>query len=107
MVFFTLIPILLLQIVAYPRIHSDLIAANPFMSKSANITKKDEDYYDTVQYLERIVDAKTKQLNKKPERAKKQLEVKKNQLQRNIKELEKNLEAAKEEITTLKNQQKR
>lgn len=87
LVFFTLTPILLLQIVAYPRIHSDLediimdnlevighkqaelvstwmrermkdvlvIAANPFMSKSANITKKDEDYYDTVQYLERIV----------------------------------------------------
>src|SRR3972149_3039697 len=87
LVFFTLLPIILLKIVAYPRIQSDLedvimdnlevighkqaelvstwmrermkdvlvIAANPFMSKSANITKKDEDYYDTVQYLERIV----------------------------------------------------
>lgn len=87
LIFFTLMPILLLKIVAYPRIHSDLedvimdnlevighkqaelvstwmrermkdvivIAANPFMSESANITKGDEDYYDTVQYLERIV----------------------------------------------------
>ena len=32
-----------------------VIAANPFMSKSANITKKDENYHDTVQYLERVV----------------------------------------------------
>lgn len=72
LIFFTLMPILLLKIVAYPRIHSDLedvimdnlevighkqaelvstwmrermkdvlvIAANPFMSKSANITKR-------------------------------------------------------------------
>lgn len=52
-------------------------------------------------------DAKTKQLNKELEHAKKQLEVEKDQLQRNIKELEKKLEAAKKEITTLKNQQKR
>jgi PAS domain S-box-containing protein len=87
LIFFTLMPILLLKIVAYPRIQRDLeniimdnlevighkqaelvstwmrermkdvlvIAANPFMSKSANITKKDEGYYDTVQYLEKIV----------------------------------------------------
>lgn len=52
-------------------------------------------------------DAKTKQLNKELEHAKKQLEVEKDQLQRNIKELEKKLEAAKKEITTPKNQQKR
>lgn len=52
-------------------------------------------------------DAKTKQLNKELEHAKKQLEVEKDQLQRNIKELEKNLEAAKKEITIPKNQQKR
>ncbi|MGR3301715.1 MAG: cache domain-containing protein [Candidatus Scalindua sp.] len=87
LIFFTLMPILLLKIVAYPRIHSDLedvimdnlevighkqaelvstwmrermkdvivTAANPFMSKSASITKGDEDYNDTVRYLERIV----------------------------------------------------
>ena len=86
LVVFTLLPILLLKIVAYPRIHSDLenvimdnlevighkqaelvstwmrermkdvivIAANPFMSKSANITKEDENYNDTVQYLEKV-----------------------------------------------------
>jgi C4-dicarboxylate-specific signal transduction histidine kinase len=86
LVVFTLTPILLLKIVAYPRIHSDLenvimdnlevighkqaelvstwmrermkdvivIAANPFMSKSANITKEDENYNDTVQYLEKV-----------------------------------------------------
>jgi PAS domain S-box-containing protein len=80
-------PIILLKIVAYPRIHNDLedvimdnlevighkqaelvstwmrermkdvivIAANPFMSGCANITKEDENYYDIVQYLEKIV----------------------------------------------------
>jgi PAS domain S-box-containing protein len=32
-----------------------VVASNPFMYKSAKITRRDKDYYDLVQYLERIV----------------------------------------------------
>ena len=87
LVFFTLLPIILLKIVAYPRIQSDLktvimenlevighkqaelvstwmrermkdalvVAGNPFMVKSAKITKTDKDYKDIVQYLKLVV----------------------------------------------------
>jgi PAS domain S-box-containing protein len=87
LVFFTLLPIVLLKIVAYPRIQSDLktvimedlevighkqaelvstwmrermkdalvVAGNPFMAKSAKITKMGKDYKDIVQYLELVV----------------------------------------------------
>jgi PAS domain S-box-containing protein len=87
LIVFTLLPFVLLRIVAYPIIQRDLktvimedlevagqkqaelvstwmrermkdalvVANSPFMSRSANITRKDKDYYDLVLYLERVV----------------------------------------------------
>ncbi len=87
LIVFTLIPFVLLRIIAYPKIKSDLktvimdnletighkqtelvttwmhermkdalvVASNPFMAKSARITKDDKDYSKILQYLEMIV----------------------------------------------------
>ncbi|MGR3301721.1 MAG: PAS domain S-box protein [Candidatus Scalindua sp.] len=87
LIFFTLLPFVLLRIIAYPRIQSDLktvimdnleivgekqvvlvstwmrermkdvliIAGNPYMANSVNLTKKDKEYAETLRYLEMIV----------------------------------------------------
>ncbi len=87
LIFFTLLPFVLLRIIAYPIIQRDLktvvmdnleivgekqavlvstwmrermkdalvIADNPYMANSVNLTRKDKEYAETVRYLEMIV----------------------------------------------------
>src|SRR3989339_376353 len=66
LIVFTLLPFILLRIMAYPRMQSELVttwihertkdarvvANNPLMAKCAKITRDDKEYVDIVQYLE-------------------------------------------------------